>query len=383
MNNISNIKDCYGCGICAIVCPRKIVDVKLNKSGFYEPYITDMNNCIDCGLCMKVCSYSVTNLSAFSQQTPKAYAAWSNDSNVRSKCSSGGISFELGRHLIAKGYKVCGVRYNAEKNRAEHYVASNIEELLPSIGSKYIQSYTVDGFMTIDRKKKYLVTGTPCQIDSFRRYIKRFKVEENFVLMDFFCHGVPSMLMWNKYLDEVRNITGKVSSATWRNKKYGWHDSYNLIVIGENGCRKSRLSQGDIFFGLFLNDVCLCKACYDKCKYKLCSSAADIRIGDFWGTKYKMFNEGVCAVLTFTPKGDAILKEMDSLTLEPNEVNIVTEGQMKGNASRPILSRVVGKMLQTNCSINLFRPILFFLRIQKSISIKTKKINENRNNNLS
>ncbi len=97
----------------------------------------------------------------------KSFAAWSKDAAVRRKCSSGGVGFEVGRTLIGEGYKVCGVRYNAERNRAEHNVATTIEELIPSIGSKYIQSYTVDGFKAINRNEKYLVTGTPCQIDSF------------------------------------------------------------------------------------------------------------------------------------------------------------------------------------------------------------------------
>ena len=94
---------------------------------------------------------------------------------MRRKCSSGGVGFELGRTLIGEGDKVCGVMYNAKANRAEHYIATTVEDLIPSIGSKYIQSYTVDGFKVIDRKQKYLVTGTPCQIDSFRRSIQKFK----------------------------------------------------------------------------------------------------------------------------------------------------------------------------------------------------------------
>lgn len=68
-----------------------------------------------------------------------------------------------------------------------------VEELIPSIGSKYIQSYTEEAFKKIDRKQKYLVTGTPCQIDSFRRFIRKFRCEDNFILMDFYCHCVPSM----------------------------------------------------------------------------------------------------------------------------------------------------------------------------------------------
>ena len=174
--NISNIKNCYGCGVCAKVCSKEIIKIVLNDEGFYEPRITDGAKCTDCGLCKDVCSYSYNDLS-LAASFVKSYAAWSNEPAVRRKCSSGGVGFELGRTLINNGYKVCGVKYNPDSNRAEHYIATTVEELIPSIGSKYIQSYTVDGFKAINRKEKYLVTGTPCQIDSFRRYIRKFRLE--------------------------------------------------------------------------------------------------------------------------------------------------------------------------------------------------------------
>ena len=122
------------------------------------------------------------------------------------------------------------------KGRAEHFIASTLEELVQTTGSKYIQSYPVDGWKGVDRKGKYLVTGTPCQIDSFRNYMKRMKLpEENFILMDFFCHGVPSMLAWKKYCKEVEKTTGKITYASWRNKlNYGWHDSWIIGIDGEN-----------------------------------------------------------------------------------------------------------------------------------------------------
>ena len=198
MKNIGHIHDCYGCGVCATACGRKIIEIGLNKDGFYEPHITDESRCIECGICTEVCAYLHDDLS-LKEPEIHSYAAWSKDHLVRRKCSSGGAGFEIGKCLLGQGYKVCGVRYDAEKNRAEHYVATTVEELIPSAGSKYIQSYTVDGFKAINRKEKYLVTGTPCQIDSFRRYIKKFRCEDNFVLLDFFCHGVPSMLVWQKY----------------------------------------------------------------------------------------------------------------------------------------------------------------------------------------
>lgn len=350
--NISNIHDCYGCGVCATVCSRNIIEIALNADGFYEPRIMGKEKCTDCGLCTDVCSYSHENLS-LKNACVRSYAAWSNDGKVRRKCSSGGVGFEVGRTLINNGYKVCGVRYNPDVNRAEHYIATTVEELIPSIGSKYIQSYTVDGFKAISRKEKYLVTGTPCQIDSFRRYIQKFRCEDNFVLMDFFCHGVPSMWLWKKYVAEVEKNTGKITYASWRNKftgwhdswamsmdgentgeKVNWHDSYNLLIREKKGFYNSRLSQGDPFYRLFLSDSCLGKACYDKCKFKYDHSSADIRIGDLWGKTYKDNEDGVSAAIAFTEKGDEILHRCNC-TLVEHPFEVVAECQMKTYPTPP------------------------------------------------
>lgn len=380
--NISNIHDCYGCGVCAVVCSQKIIEISLNSDGFYEPNITDASKCTNCGLCVDVCAYSHDELSV-NNSPLKSYAAWSKEPAVRRKCSSGGVGFEIGRYLINQGYKVCGVRYNVETNRAEHYIATNDTELIPSIGSKYIQSYTVNGFKAINRKEKYLVTGTPCQIDSFRRYIRKFKKEDNFILMDFFCHGVPSMLVWDKYVKWAEAKVGKLTYVSWRNKFTGWHDSwamsidgintaepedynssYNELIKERKGDLNSRLSQGDMFYRLFLSDACLCKACYEKCKYKYDKSAADIRIGDLWGKTYSKEDKGVSCAIAFTERGNDVLKQCDTQLVTHN-FNVVAEGQMKENAHKNKQREVILSKLQ--CKQN---DIMSFKKVLNKIALK-------------
>lgn len=384
--NISNVHDCYGCGVCSVVCSQKIIKICLNDDGFYEPYITDITKCTNCGLCTDICAYSHDELSV-NNLPQKSYAAWSREPAVRRKCSSGGVGFEIGRYLINQGYKVCGVRYNINLNCAEHYIATTVEELIQSIGSKYIQSYTVDGFKAINRKEKYLVTGTPCQVDSFRRYIRKFKKEDNFVLMDFFCHGVPSMLIWDKYVKWAESKVGKLTYVSWRNKFTGWHDSwamsidgiktaesvirhdsYNALIKERKGSLNSRLSQGDMFYRLFLSDACLGKACYEKCKYKYRWSAADIRIGDLWGKTYIKDINGVSAAIAFTEKGDKIMKQCNAqLTEHPFEV--VAEGQMKENAYM-IRERelILNKLKQSNTDIITLKKILDKIELKKNLN---------------
>lgn len=358
MRNINEIKDCYGCGVCATVCGKKIIGIGLNKEGFYEPRVIDPDRCVGCGLCLDVCSF-LQEEPSLRRTEIHSYAAWSKDTVIRRKCSSGGVGFELGRTLIEEDYKVCGVRYDAERARAEHYIATTVKELIPSIGSKYIQSYTVDGFKAINRKEKYLVTGTPCQIDSFRRYIRKFNVEDNFVLTDFFCHGVPSMHLWQKYLQEVEKLTGNVTYVSWRNKLTAWHDSYDLLIRGEKSFYNSRLSQGDRFYRFFLSDACLGKACYERCKYKYDRSAADIRIGDLWGNTYKSNEDGVSAAVAFTEKGNKILCSCGCELIE-HPFNVVAEGQMKECPRRP---RLRSWILVRFCSGHSLRSTLIMYKL--------------------
>ncbi len=392
-DNIANIKDCFGCGVCASCCPKDIITISLNRDGFYEPSIIDLEKCIGCGVCLDVCSF-LHKEKAVDNSPLASYASWSNDEQVRRKCSSGGIGFEIAKQFIEKGYKVVSCRYNVEKERAEHYIASNIEELVQSTGSKYIQSYTFDAFKSIDRKNKYLVIGTPCQIDSFRRYIKRFKCEENFVLMDFFCHCVPSMFAWRAYTKMQEKKVGPITYASWRNKfDYGWHDSwimgidgdrtskpvdwhdsYNMLIREKNSFIQSRWSQGDLFYKLFLGDVCHGPQCEKNCKYKYDKSSADIRIGDLWGNTYKEDEKGVSALIAFTETGKQVINDLTNITLIEHPFEVVAEGQMKENVKRREMYPIVMFMLKRGWPLSRipYKAVLFAQRV---ITFIKRKLN--------
>lgn len=390
-NSIISIRNCFGCGVCASVCPNNIISIKLNNNGFYEPYISEETKCIRCGLCVEVCAYSHKDLAR--QAKPiKSWAAWSDDLRVRRKCSSGGVAFEICKQLLEDGYKAVVCRYDVHEQRAEHYIAKTVEELVQSMGSKYIQSFTEETFKRIDRKQKYIVTGTPCQIDSFRRMIQKFHCEDNFILMDFFCHCVPSMFAWKAYSKMLEPQIGKITYASWRNKyEYGWHDSWLMGIDGdkrnfsnnqpihyddlleEKRCAiQSRLSQGDAFYKLFLGDVCLGPQCENDCKYKYDSSSADIRIGDLWGDTYKNDKNGVSALIAFTEKGRSLIESMKNVTLVEHPFDVVAEGQMKKNAKRRETYYLVMYMLKHGYSLNGF-PFKFTFFIQRVIS-KIKSI---------
>lgn len=376
--NITSLKDCYGCGVCVAACPTKVISLTENANGFYTPAIHNPEGCIDCGLCLKVCAY------AHKDEVPEpervdSYAAWSLAPNVRQWCSSGGVGFEIGRLLIEQGHQALGVRYNVTSRRAEHFVAATVEEFMPSVGSKYIPSYSADALLKIDRSKRYLVTGTPCQIASFRRLIRHWRCEDNFVLLDFLCHGTPSLLLWDKYLDGVERITGPMEFVSWRNKADGgwhdswsmqadpvsdplqlveWQDSYNLNIRGKKHFYASRLSRGDIFYRFFLGNFCLNECCYG-CTLKMEHSAADLRIGDLWGSAFAENTEGVSALLALTPRGAEVVAALaPTCHIEALPAPVVLEGQMPRPASRPWIHSTVMRALRSPKPLSQIAPLL-------------------------
>ena len=53
---------CKGCALCAIVCPKKIVELDssvTNKKGYHPAHVTDIELCIACASCAKMCPDSV------------------------------------------------------------------------------------------------------------------------------------------------------------------------------------------------------------------------------------------------------------------------------------------------------------------------------------
>lgn len=343
MKNISKFSYCYGCGVCASACPKHTIAMRTDDNGFYVPKVNE-TNCIECGICLDVCAFNHESLAPKNATEIKSCAAWSEDPEVRKDCSSGGVGFEIARKLLKKGYSAILCRYNPETRRAEHYIAETEEELKDSIGSKYIPSDSYKGFSQLKKGKKYFIAGTPCQIDSIRRWMHRMKIEENVVLLDFFCHGVPSLLLWDKYVEEVKEKIGPFGNIRWRDKETGWHDSWVMRVPESYA---SWFSKGDLFYRMFLGDRCLGKQCYHDCKYKYNQSSADIRIGDLWGRRYRNDDKGVNGVVTFTRRGEEVLKDMDDiLHIEPSTLPIVGEAQMKTMARKPSSYGYVMKSLR-------------------------------------
>lgn len=79
-------------------------------------------------------------------------------------------------------------------------------------------------------------------------------------------------------------------------------------------------------------------------KYKYKASSADIRIGDLWGKTYRDNEDGVSALISYTKRGDEVIRSLKGITLIEHPFDVVAEGQMKENA-RQADSAFVAKIL--------------------------------------
>ena len=315
IKNISNplgIRPCTSCQMCYAVCNVHAMNIVLTKEGFYRPYV-DENLCVGCGRCVDVCAKFENDIlvaaNITEEETP-LYSASVKDEEIVRKTTSGGIADTLAKALINEGYKIIGVAYNNKENRAEHVVAETVKESDVFRGSKYIQSYSADAFRQLVKSGQdeiYAIFGLPCQIYAINKYLKSKKQESKWLLIDLYCHGCPSMLVWNKVSDDLKKRlkTKQFESVKWRSKYRGWGRFYLEVKSHEGRIYRSRPNDNS-FFDFFFSNQLLKESCSD-CKFRSTLAYTDIRLGDFWGPDYKSDTRGVSAISVATDKGAAVI----------------------------------------------------------------------------
>lgn len=333
-NNVCDdkgLRPCTGCGICASVCGKNAITIHLDKYGYYKPVINE-NKCVECNLCKKSCYKYDENLIQ-SDKHKECYAAVNKNAKQLMASSSGGISRVLMEECIAKGYKIMGCAYDTNKNIAVSIVASRIDELDKFYGSKYFQSLTTEGFDTVLKDKtdqKYAIFGTPCQIYGFSQTNKYKCNPDKYLLVDIFCHGCPSMMLWKSYLAYTKDITSceTYDKVTFRSKTHAWHEyCFDFFFNSKQySSKKSKDPFYDIFFGMdMMND-----ACYN-CNSRSTMAYGDIRLGDYWGEKYDTDTKGVSAVVLKSSKGvDFFNAIKGKLNIEKATLDNILIGQSYG-----------------------------------------------------
>lgn len=237
---------------------------------------------------------------------PKTYAVRHKKDEVLKKSRSGGVFTALSDYVLSKNGRVYGVIVD-EKMNVIHVGTSSTNIRDKMRGSKYVQSNLNNCFKKIKKDLTagtlVLFTGTPCQVTGLKKFLNR--EYDNLISIDIVCHGVPSPLVWRKYVEWQQNKNHKkIKSIDFRNKlKYGWRAHYETLYFDKKSV------DSFVYKTLFCKHYAIRPSCF-KCPFKSIERHSDITIADYWGieniSQQYNDNKGVSLVMLNNEKGDNI-----------------------------------------------------------------------------
>lgn len=347
---------CSGCTACLSVCPKDAISFSSDSEGFQIPII-DEEKCIDCGICIKTCPAININQKKDSDFEQKAYAFQYHDEATRQHSASGALFPAFAQYFIntLHGY-VCGCVLN-ENISPVHIVSNKWHDVERMQDSKYVQSDMGNCFKQIEDllNKQYpvLFTGTSCQVAGLKASLAKKNISsENLLTIDFFCHGVPSPLIWKEYINYYeKRHKRKVIGYRFRNKKFGWGKGSEARGTCFLSCVKYKTNRNldkaplkfdDVsfsarqWFRIFFSNLCIRQYCH-QCPYTNIQKPADITMGDFWGIEqsHAHFDDhkGCSLALVRTQKAHQWLLSLSNTELLEVSINDIIRRQ--GNAFNP------------------------------------------------
>ena len=313
INVQSVLETCVGCGACSNICPNDSIEMKQDPYGFLFPSV-NADTCIDCHQCEKVCMAlnGVENLLQDNGKS-KYYAAWATKENMAPNATSGGIATVLARNFFENG-KVFGAAFCNGMVDLRHIECGSLEDVSSIAGSKYLQSNTTESLAKVKSAlangEKVLYIGTPCQIAGLKKYLK--KDYENLFTIDFFCHGVPSPLAWEKHVNYLeKKYRAKLTGYNFRAKLRGWG---RLEQSAEFSPRRVFLDVGpfNVYHTWFGTHWSIRSSCF-HCQFRSNKRVSDITVADFW--KIEQYypdiptKQGVSCVILNTKRGKNLFEE--------------------------------------------------------------------------
>ncbi len=326
-------EDCCGCTACEGVCPVNCISMVSDSEGFKYPKI-DLTKCVNCKKCEKICP-AVNKTAPENTVGERAFIGYSKNAEIRKNSSSGGIFYHLAQKVIDENGVVFGAAMIGRE--VKHTFAETKSQLKQFMGSKYVQSDMSDCFKKakqfLDLGRRVLFSGTPCQIKGLYAYLG--KNYPNLLTQDFICHGVPSPMVWDKYISfKAKSENPQVS---FRDKRFGWH--YFSMKIKDNKKVSLKTLEDDWFLKLFLDNTILRPSCY-SCRAKEQGSSADITIADCWSPRkvsntIKDTDEGLSLILINSKQGNDFFDKL----ISSNELFAKEVDREKALASQSAISK--------------------------------------------
>lgn len=320
MKEICKIENCTGCAACYGSCPKHAIEMRMDKDGFYHPYI-DEGLCVNCLKCERICP---CNKQPSSKKETRVYLYQNQNKNVRFNSTSGGFFYTVADFILQSDGVVCGAAYD-NKMVLKHTFVDSIQDINPLLKSKYVQSDNCNVYAKIDeclkQGKKVLYVGLPCQVAGVYNYFEGRS--ENLYLIDLVCYGVPSTGLFLDWVSDIQKQRHKsVTNVIFRDKSYGYATPNVKVEFSDSSFIES-CWDSNMYSNLFFRHLSIRPSCY-HCQYKQVDRVSDITLGDLWLLdKYSPSsddNKGATAVFSHTEKGLELCKKLCDKELNLDEV---------------------------------------------------------------
>ena len=285
---------CTRCGVCAGVCPVRVIGLDQKKYPFLE------GECIDCGLCLKSCPGAEVDFQKLSLQffqckyiqndqfgyLENLFVAHSTDKRIRSCGTSGGVVTALLVYLFQTG-KIEGAvvaGYSPDDPcQMKGILATSKDQIIDAAQSKYCLTASMKVLQEIRKRKgKFAVVGLPCQVQGIRKLMMADPTigKKIVCVLGLYCH---CNMEPDVHLDVLRTCgIDPADIARFSFRGGAWPGGFH--VIDRQG-RKIPLHSTlyttllNVLFRLY--GAKRCYLCVDAL-----SEFADISFGDFWAHDY-------------------------------------------------------------------------------------------------
>ncbi len=319
MNQIIKLKEewkCEVCGKCVLSCKRDAISFSLGTINYFP--IIDEDKCIKCNKCVESCE-KLISLSD-EMDNVENYICESNDPEIVTYSSSGGVFSEIANYVLENGGIVLGASYNSQKQQVEHVPIFCKDELKLCRKSKYFQSNPSAIYSVLKEYgptgRTILVTGTPCQVAPIKEFVE---CGENVICVDLYCHGVMNAGVSSEYLRQFG-----VSEIDFRGE--GEKGNFYLSVKNNGKETYKCWCYEDSLYRSFIYGVNFKYSCFD-CRYAYNRHVSDITLGD-WSFKSEGFGKHP-SIVTINSKSGKELFENIKTKLKVKR--IINEKKVKDN----------------------------------------------------